>query len=204
MTRAALLAKVECCFNLEPDVACKGAEKAFVAFAERVSKEWSDESRRAIYGDNWFKSAVARVILFRAAEVSISKAAWYEGGYRAQIAASPANASASFGSILSACSNKARTAIDVVLRRLLHKPPNRFVAAHDEIDGVWVFGVGSRFRFRPDEFVAQRIGQSCHHLILQLEQVGHVFLEAVGPEMRAGFGVDELRVDAHPVLIALH
>jgi hypothetical protein len=81
------LAKVECCFNLEPDVACKGAEKAFVAFAERVSKEWSDESRRAIYGNDWFKSAVARVILFRAAEASTSKAAWYEGGYRAQIVA---------------------------------------------------------------------------------------------------------------------
>jgi len=81
------LAKVECCFNLEPDVACKGAEKAFVAFAERVSKEWSDESRRAIYGDEWFRSAVARVILFRAAEASVSKATWYEGGYRAQIVA---------------------------------------------------------------------------------------------------------------------
>jgi AIPR protein len=81
------LAKVECCFNLEPDVACKGAEKAFVAFAERVSKEWRDESRRAIYGDDWFKSAVARAILFRAAEASTSKAAWYEGGYRAQIVA---------------------------------------------------------------------------------------------------------------------
>jgi hypothetical protein len=81
------LAKIECCFNLEPDVACKGAEKAFVAFAERISKEWSDESRRAIYGDDWFKSAVARVVLFRATEATVSKAAWYEGGYRAQIVA---------------------------------------------------------------------------------------------------------------------
>ncbi len=81
------LAKVECCFNLDPDVACKGAEKAFIAFAERVSKEWSDESRRAIYGDDWFRAAVARVILFRAAEINISKATWYEGGYRAQIVA---------------------------------------------------------------------------------------------------------------------
>ena len=81
------LAKVECCFELEPDVACKGAEKAFVAFAERISSEWTDESRRAIYGDDWFRCAVARVILFRTAEVSVSKASWYEGGYRAQIVA---------------------------------------------------------------------------------------------------------------------
>lgn len=81
------LAKIECCFNLEPDVACKGAEKAFIAFAERISKEWADESRHAMYGDDWFKTAVARVILFRTTEASVSNAAWYEGGYRAQIVA---------------------------------------------------------------------------------------------------------------------
>ena len=52
--------------------------------------------------------------------------------------------------------------------------------------------------------VAQTVGQSRHDLILQLEQVGHVLLETVGPQMRAGFGVDELGVDAHPVLVALH
>ena len=81
------LAKVECCFNLEPDIACKGAEKAFISFAERIAKEWGDESKRAVYGDEWFKAAVARVILFRAAETIISTAPWYEGGYRAQIVA---------------------------------------------------------------------------------------------------------------------
>lgn len=81
------LAKVECCFNREPDVACKGAEKAFVAFAERIAKEWEDDSQRAVYGDDWFKCAVARVMLFRTAEAVVSKAAWYEGGYRAQIVA---------------------------------------------------------------------------------------------------------------------
>lgn len=93
------LAKVECCFNLEPDVACKGAEKAFVAFAERISKEWTDESRRAVYGDDWFRSAVARVILFRAAEAGVSRATWYEGGYRSQIVAF-------------ACARLARLALD--------------------------------------------------------------------------------------------
>ena len=52
--------------------------------------------------------------------------------------------------------------------------------------------------------IAQAIGQSRDHLILQLEQVGDVFLEAVGPEMRAGVRIDELGVDAHAVLVALH
>jgi hypothetical protein len=81
------LAKVECCFNLEPDIACKGAEKAFVSFAERIAREWEDEQKRTEYGDDWFKAAVARAILFRAAEAIVSKASWYESGYRAQIVA---------------------------------------------------------------------------------------------------------------------
>ncbi len=81
------LAKVECCFNLEPDIACKGAEKAFISFAGRIAEEWGDESKRAAYGDDWFKAAVARAILFRTTETIVSKASWYEGGYRAQIVA---------------------------------------------------------------------------------------------------------------------
>lgn len=81
------LAKVACCFALEPDVACKGAEKAFVSFAERISEQWADEAKRAVYGDDWFKAAVAQFILFRASESIVSKAHWYEGGYRAQIVA---------------------------------------------------------------------------------------------------------------------
>jgi hypothetical protein len=81
------LAKSECSFNLEADVACKGAEKAFIAFAERISKEWEDETKRAGYGDDWFRMAIARAILFRTTEAIVSKAPWYEGGYRAQIVA---------------------------------------------------------------------------------------------------------------------
>ena len=69
------------------ELACKGAEKAFVSFAERISREWEDDARRDLYGDDWFKSAVAKVILFKTTERIISEASWYEGGYRAQIAA---------------------------------------------------------------------------------------------------------------------
>jgi hypothetical protein len=81
------LAKVESCFDFLPDVACKGAEKAFVAFAERVTEDWKDERRRSAYGDDWYRCAVARAILFRATEALVSKASWYEGGYRAQVVA---------------------------------------------------------------------------------------------------------------------
>jgi hypothetical protein len=81
------LAKVETCFELLPDIACKGAEKSFVEFANRISKEWADENRRLVYGDDWFKGAVARVILFKTTEGLVSNAPWYDGGYRAQIVA---------------------------------------------------------------------------------------------------------------------
>jgi hypothetical protein len=81
------LAKVETCFELLPDIACRGAEKSFVEFANRISKEWADEHKRLLYGDDWFRGAVARVILFKTAEAIVSNAPWYDGGYRAQIVA---------------------------------------------------------------------------------------------------------------------
>jgi hypothetical protein len=81
------LAKVESCFDLLPDIACRGAEKAFVAFAERVTEDWKDEGQRSAYGDDWYRCAVARNILHRTTEGLVAKAPWYEGGYRAQIVA---------------------------------------------------------------------------------------------------------------------
>ncbi len=81
------LAKIETCFDQLPDVACKGAEKAFVAFADRVSKAWQDEAARDAFGDDWFRSAIARVILFRATEKLVSRAPWYAPGTRAQVVA---------------------------------------------------------------------------------------------------------------------
>ena len=87
MIRKTDLAKVETCFELLPDIACRGAEKSFVEFANRIAKEWADESRRLLYGDDWFRGAVARVIFFKTAEGLVSNATWYDGGYRAQIVA---------------------------------------------------------------------------------------------------------------------
>jgi hypothetical protein len=83
------LAKVESCFDLMPDIACKGAEKSFTGFANLVAEEWEDEVKRSLYGDDWYRGAAARTILFRATEALVSKAEWYESGrgYRAQIVA---------------------------------------------------------------------------------------------------------------------
>ena len=55
------------------------------------------------------------------------------------------------------------------------------------------------FRFGAHQSEAETVGQSRHHLILQLEQVGHILLEAVRPKMRTRLRIDQLRVDAHAV-----
>ena len=81
------LAKVESCFDLLPDVACKGAEKSFVAFADRVTEAWKDERKRSLYTDDWYRAAAARMILFRAAEAIVLKAPWYAPGTRSQVVA---------------------------------------------------------------------------------------------------------------------
>ena len=50
----------------------------------------------------------------------------------------------------------------------------------------------------------KRASQARDHFVLELEKVHDVFLESIRPEMRAGFCVDELGVDPHPVGVALH
>ena len=42
------------------------------------------------------------------------------------------------------------------------------------------------------------------HLVLQIEDVRQVAIEAVRPEMRAGRGIDELAGDAHPAARLAH
>jgi hypothetical protein len=45
---------------------------------------------------------------------------------------------------------------------------------------------------------------ACHDLILHFEEIGEGLVETVGPEMAAALGVNQLSIDAHLVLIALH
>jgi hypothetical protein len=60
--------------------------------------------------------------------------------------------------------------------------------------GVGIVGTSGLVRFGLDEFEAHRIAQSRDDLILQLEQVGDVFLETIRPEMRARLRIYELGV----------
>jgi len=74
------LAVIELSFAGYADTACKGAEKSFQAFADIISAAWERDRQRQTYGDDWFRAAMARVMLFRAAERLVGSASWYSGG----------------------------------------------------------------------------------------------------------------------------
>jgi hypothetical protein len=66
-------------------VVSKGAQKNFLDFADRITKEWDADPDR--FNEHYFRSVVCRVILFRKIEEIVSAQPWYEGGYRANVVA---------------------------------------------------------------------------------------------------------------------
>jgi hypothetical protein len=80
-----LLAKTENVWRQVPHIVSKGAQYSFKDFSNYII-EMIDKHGFAVT-DTYFKRAVARVILFRTVERIITRAQWYDGGYRAQTAA---------------------------------------------------------------------------------------------------------------------
>ena len=76
------LSKSENSWLMKPHIVAKGAQYSFVAFAEYMTVHM--EENENFVSDEYFKRAIARVILFKATEKLISDSDWYGGGYRAQ------------------------------------------------------------------------------------------------------------------------
>ncbi len=76
------LSKSENSWLMKPHIVAKGAQYSFVAFAEYMTIHM--EENENFVSDEYFKRAIARVILFKATEKLISDSDWYGGGYRAQ------------------------------------------------------------------------------------------------------------------------
>lgn len=58
-----------------------GAQKNFREFADVITKKWADDD--AQFNEEWYKSLIAKKIIFNGTENIISKSSWYEtGGYR--------------------------------------------------------------------------------------------------------------------------
>jgi hypothetical protein len=79
------LAKYENVWDEHPRFVNLGAQKNFAKYAERISEEWKKDADR--FGDEYFRRAIARAIIFKRAEKIISEQRWYAGGYRANIVA---------------------------------------------------------------------------------------------------------------------
>jgi hypothetical protein len=79
------LSKSENAWLQKPDVVSRGAQYSFSVFAKNITDKL-EEDNLAIT-EKYFKDAAARVILFRSVEKMVSNAAWYDGGFRAQIVA---------------------------------------------------------------------------------------------------------------------
>lgn len=79
------LAKFENVWELVPHIVSKGAQSNFAYFAAAIGKKWETDSDQ--FNDSYFKSAMARALIFKRTEKLVSSAVWYEGGYRANIVA---------------------------------------------------------------------------------------------------------------------
>ena len=77
------LAKFENTWSRLPHEVSKGAQKNFKIFAEGMEKRWGSEG--ANIDELWYRSMIAKAIVFKATEKLVSEAPWYEGGYRANI-----------------------------------------------------------------------------------------------------------------------
>ncbi|WP_442637274.1 AIPR family protein [Rossellomorea marisflavi] len=79
------LAKSENSWDRKPHIVAKGAQYSFEEFANSVTDTL--EKNELAITENYFRDAVARVILFRATEKIVSKASWYQNAFRSQTVA---------------------------------------------------------------------------------------------------------------------
>ena len=79
------LAKFVNVWEGRPHEVSLGAQKNFAAFAGRVGQAWKKGPDG--FNEAWYREAIAKAIVFRAAERLVSAQPWYQGGYRANIVA---------------------------------------------------------------------------------------------------------------------
>ncbi|MGD7048823.1 AIPR family protein [Rossellomorea marisflavi] len=79
------LAKSENSWDRKPHIVAKGAQYSFEEFANSVTDTL--EKNELAITENYFRDAVAKVILFRATEKIVSKASWYQNAFRSQTVA---------------------------------------------------------------------------------------------------------------------
>ncbi len=79
------LAKFENVWRGKPEIVSRGAQKNFADFATFIGSEWNKSETQ--FNELYYRTAVARAIIFREVERIVSQQPWYQGGYRANIVA---------------------------------------------------------------------------------------------------------------------
>lgn len=79
------LAKFEMVWDLLPHIVSRGAQENFANYAKIIGQRWSRDADQ--FNELYFKTAVARAIVFRTLEKDVLSQPWYNGGYRANIVA---------------------------------------------------------------------------------------------------------------------
>ncbi|MBP0579591.1 AIPR family protein [Labrys sp. LIt4] len=79
------LAKSENAWRQLPQIVSRGAQKNFIEFATFITERWEVAPDK--FHEDYFRVAVARVMIFRATERLVSTQPWYSGGYRANVVA---------------------------------------------------------------------------------------------------------------------
>jgi hypothetical protein len=79
------LAKSENAWLQRPYYSALGAQGSFVKFSDYIIEEM--DKNENLVTDNYFKSAISRLLMFWEIERIISKSSWYTGGFRAQTVA---------------------------------------------------------------------------------------------------------------------
>ena len=79
------VAKVHMSWQGHPDIVSKGAAKTFCEFMDRVVEKWEHREQTGEFGDQYYKSTIAMILMWKALEASIPHQSWYQKGYRANI-----------------------------------------------------------------------------------------------------------------------
>ncbi|MFG1479478.1 AIPR family protein [Xanthobacter sp. V4C-4] len=79
------LAKFEFTFDCRPHIVSRLAQKCFLDYAEKAGKVW--EVSEAHFNEYWFKSVIAKAIVFKSLDRLVARAEWYkqDRGYKLQI-----------------------------------------------------------------------------------------------------------------------
>lgn len=80
-----LVGKAENAWLQKPYIVSKGAEYSLSEFADTITDKL--EKDNLAITESYFKDAICRMIMFKAVETLVSKASWYNGGYRANVVA---------------------------------------------------------------------------------------------------------------------